>query len=119
MQLNPNRLGFALPYLGLALLVCLMVPGQAVAQTLYGSIIGDVKDATGAVIPGADVQAINQNTNMSQSTITNDTGRYILRNLVPGQYTLIVQMPGFREYRETDLPVTVNNAPRANAALHF
>ncbi|HUV12685.1 MAG TPA: TonB-dependent receptor [Acidobacteriota bacterium] len=119
MTVNPKRLGFALPYLGLALLICLMVPSQAVAQTLYGSLTGTVTDETAAVIPGADVQVINQETNNIQRTVTNDTGRYQFTTLPPGRFTLIVQMPGFREYRQTDVPVAVNNLHRANVRLQI
>ena len=112
-----KRLGFVLPNPGLALLICLIVPSQTVAQTLYGTILGDVKDETGAVIPSADVAATNQETNVSQKTVTSELGSYGFMALNPGTYTLTVQMPGFKEYVETDVPVVVNNVYRRNVTL--
>ncbi len=51
----------------LTLIVCLalicVTPVPAGAQTLYGTMVGNVKDSSNAVIPGANVTATNQNTN--------------------------------------------------------
>ncbi|UCF38525.1 MAG: TonB-dependent receptor, partial [Acidobacteriota bacterium] len=109
-----------LPYLGLAVILCLtMLPCEVQAQVLYGSIVGNVTDQTGGTVPGADVSVTNQNTNRVQSAITNQLGAYSFTTLIPGSYTLKVTMPGFREYVETDVLVTVNNVARHNVALQI
>jgi len=89
------------------------------AQVLYGSIVGNVTDQTGAALPGAEVTSTNQETNRVQTTITNEAGVYSFPTLMPGKHSLKVVMPGFKEYLETDVPVSVNNVTRVNIQLQI
>jgi hypothetical protein len=102
--------------LTLASLVCL-APQSATAQVLYGSIVGNVKDTTNAALPGATVTITNQDTNLSRETTTNEAGTYNFVNVLPGPYTVRVTLQGFREFRQTDVPVTVNTVSRLDVAL--
>ena len=101
------------------LLAALLVPVQCQAQTLYGSIVGKVTDQTGAAIPGADITVINQKTNFTRQGITDDVGNYSFPTVPTGSFTVKVSMPGFKEYVETDIPVTVNNVTRVNVILEI
>ncbi|MGA2871711.1 MAG: carboxypeptidase-like regulatory domain-containing protein, partial [Verrucomicrobiota bacterium] len=63
--------------LGLRSILCILVlfalssSGRLVnAQVLYGSLTGNVNDPTGAPIPGAHVEAVNQDTNVKSETDT-------------------------------------------------
>ena len=67
------------------------------AQILYGTIVGNVKDSQGAVIPGATVTATNTETNLTRETVTNEEGAYSLTNVLPGPYDVKITMTGFRE----------------------
>jgi hypothetical protein len=67
----------------------------ASAQGFQGGIRGAVHDA-GGVVPGAEVTAINEETNVTRSTVTNAAGEYNLPNLAPGPYGLSVKMEGFK-----------------------
>jgi hypothetical protein len=91
--------------------------GQTQAQVLYGSILGNVRDQTGAAIPGADVQATNVETGLTRSAITNEFGAYNFPTLRAGTYTVRVAMPGFREYVRENVAVRVNSIVRVDAAL--
>src|SRR5439155_5806668 len=79
--------------LGLVLFVA-AVP--VFAQLPTATILGTVRDASGAVVPGAMVTALNVETGISRSTLTNETGAYRLAALPVGQYDLRVELPGFK-----------------------
>jgi len=54
-----------------ALVLVLLPPNEAQAQVLYGSIVGNVTDASDAAIVGATVTLTNKETNLSRETTTN------------------------------------------------
>ena len=83
------------------------------AQVLYGSIVGNVKDSQGAVIPGATVTATNTETNLTRETVTNAEGAYSLTNVLPGPYAVRITMTGFREAIQANVPVTIGQISRA------
>ena len=61
-----------------------------------GSIMGFVKDPTGALIPGAKVTLTNAATNAQLSTLSNENGRFEFPQLAPARYSLVVESPGFK-----------------------
>ena len=71
---------------GLVLCVLLLVGGTWVAAQSAGSasLRGTVKDPTGAVVPGADVTIINENTKDERHTITDEAGGFYFGALRPG-----------------------------------
>ncbi len=113
-----RRLGrWSLPGLSVALVLSLAVPQTAVAQALYGTITGQVRDTTGGAIPGAEVTATNISTNYTQTALTNDVGNYTLANVPIGTYTVRVSLTGFREYVAERVIVTAGQVTRQNATL--
>jgi hypothetical protein len=109
-------------WMGLPLLVALAVAilglaGPADAQGLYGSIVGNVVDTSQAAVPGAQVTAINQDTNLARETTSGGTGSYSFPNLLEGTYTIRVSLQGFREYVEEGIPVTPNTVARVDVVL--
>jgi hypothetical protein len=87
-------------------LLCLLAFGTALApalnaQVLYGSIVGNVSDPQGAILPGVTVAITNTGTGLKLDTVTDDTGNYVFRNLLPGSYDLTVSLQGFKEMRQT------------------
>ena len=94
-----------------------LVPEIARGQVLYGTIVGNVKDASQAAVPGATVSIVNPRTSVSRETITNEAGAYTLSNVAPGIYTLKVSLTGFKEFTQTNVEVTLNNVTRVDAAL--
>ena len=88
-----------------------------IGQILYGSVVGVVKDAQGAVIPGATVTIVNKETNLTRETTTNTEGSYTLTNVLPGQYDVKVSLSGFRESVRSSVPVTISQISRVDVAL--
>jgi hypothetical protein len=72
-------------WLGVVVLT-LLVPRHATAQVLYGSIVGDVKDASGAVVPGAVVVVTNKGTSLTRQRVTDGAGHFTLADLPAGVY---------------------------------
>ena len=70
------------------------------AQTETGAISGTVKDASGAVVAGAQVTATSLGTSASRTATTDSTGVYNITNLAPALYELKVSSEGFGDYRQ-------------------
>ena len=74
----------------------------AAAQITTGTVLGNVKDSTGGVVPGATVVLINEaRGTKSVPAVTNATGDYVFPNITGGVYTVEVTMDGFRTVRRT------------------
>ncbi len=80
----------------LCLAMVLFVALPAGAQFKAG-IQGTIKDTSGAVIPGAAITVTSRETNKTYTTISGGRGFYRVDGLAPGQYTVSVEMPGFRK----------------------
>ncbi len=91
--------------LAIALMVSLMMLGVAIAQTSKGIVTGTVRDATGAVIPGATVTVTSQDTGETRTTTTTSTGAYRVDAINPGLYRVRVEMAGFNNTEIKDLRV--------------
>ena len=91
---------------GLLIALALM-PGIAVAQITTGSVTGIVRDASGAVIPGASVVLISETRGTkSAPVITNDTGNYVFPNVTADTYTVEVMLDGFKSVRRGNITVS-------------
>src|SRR5262245_65891665 len=84
------------------------------AQILYGSIVGVVRDGTGALIPGATVTVVNKETNLTREATTNSEGGYSLINVLPGPYNVKVTLAGFRAIARPNVDVTIGQIDRAD-----
>jgi hypothetical protein len=81
------------------------VSGQAASTT--GSIRGQVLQQTGAPAVTAIVTALNTGTGLERTALTNEDGRYVLRLLPPGQYTVSTQVIGFANSVREAVPVAI------------
>ena len=81
--------------LGYLFVVLIAVPVHAQLQS-SGAINGTVKDASGAVLPGATITAVVQATGVSVSTQTDGIGQYTLPSLAVGLVSLKISDPGFK-----------------------
>ncbi len=70
------------------------------AQTSSASVGGQVKDATGAVIPGARISVLNTETNVARTATANPEGIYVITNLIPGSYKLSATFEGFKNLEQ-------------------
>jgi len=105
--------------LGLLLVACLFValPQTARAQALYGSIVGEVKDASGGSIPGASVTVANKGTNLSRQGVTDEAGRFSFNDLPAGAYNVKISQPGFKTFEQAEVTVSINRVSRVDASL--
>ena len=104
--------------LAIAVAAVLAVAAQlAPAQELRGRIGGTVTDASGAVIPGANVTLSNDNTNVSSTTHTSAAGQYLFDFVLPGMYTLTVESEGFRSFRQQNILVQTRADITVDSAL--
>jgi hypothetical protein len=108
-----------LPLLGVLALICLLalVSQPAAAQTIFGSLVGNVTDASGAAIPGASVKITLTTTNDTRSVQTDAVGAYTIPGVAPGPYRVEVTAQGFRTFAATDVLVNQNNVVRVDAQL--
>jgi Carboxypeptidase regulatory-like domain len=102
----------------LGLVLVLVTSATMFAQTTIstGSIQGTVTDASGAVVPGAKVSIRNNATNQVIETMTTSSGNYASGALIPGQYTVRIEVKGFRTV-ELTVVVQVNTTSSASAKL--
>jgi hypothetical protein len=91
----PKAKGWVYLFLLLVVLLCAFSTPIAQGQTPTGAIEGTVTDPTGAVIPNAAVTITETRTGRTISLTTNDLGRYSLRNLQPGTYSIKISAPNF------------------------
>ena len=100
-----------------AVVLVLAVPHSGMAQVLYGSIIGDLKDSTGASLPGANIVITNKGTGLTRETVSDATGHYNLPDLPAGTYTIKVSQQGFKAFEQTAVTVSANGVSRVDVTL--
>jgi hypothetical protein len=96
------------------LLVSLLTSADKVWGQATTSVRGVVTDPGNSVIVGAQVSVVNTDTGFTRSTTTGSDGAYTFVEILPGNYTLSVEAPGFQKYQRlnmvlrVDLPATAN-----------
>jgi hypothetical protein len=90
----------------LALAVLLAWPAASLGQTFRGGINGTVTDQSGAVVPGAAIEAVETATSSSHKTISSTAGEFVFQDLSLGTYKIIVSAAGFKPEVVSNIPVT-------------
>lgn len=98
-------------------LVAICAPPPAGAQVLYGSIVGNVTDATGGALPGVTVTITHQETKASRETVTASNGAFRFPTVQSGTYTIVAVLSGFQKFTRTDVPVTLNTVSRVDVTM--
>ncbi len=86
------------------------------AQSSLGSLRGTVKDNQG-VLPGANVQLVNEANGTVRQTVTNEVGEYSFPGVPPGTYTLRVAMQSFNKYERKGVTIGVQESPSIDVQL--
>ncbi len=107
----------SLGLLSLGALLLLLLPRPAGAQAVTGTLLGNVRDASGAAVPGATVTAIETNTNITRTAVSNETGYYIFTNLKDGTYRVDGELQGFKKVTHGGVKVDVNQTVRIDLSL--
>jgi outer membrane receptor protein involved in Fe transport len=100
-------------------LVALLLPPPAPAQSGRGSLTGVVKDATGAVVPGAEVVLKEMDTGTETTGRTTDAGVYRFPYVPPGKYSVSVTMTGFKKAVRDNVEVHVAQTVTADFNLEL
>lgn len=74
----------------------LLFAAAARGQVASGTILGEVRDSSGALVPGVSVTARREATGFSRGTLTGPQGSYRFAELPPGAYSVTAARPGFR-----------------------
>ena len=78
------------------------------SQGFQGTIRGDVRDPSGALVPGATVSLTAVATGETRSVVSSDTGAFDFPNLLVAGYTLTAELPGFKKYTRENIQVSAN-----------
>jgi hypothetical protein len=99
-------------------LVLLLSPMLLRAQIANNtSLVGTVVDSSGGVISNSEVSAIEENTKVLSSGVTNAEGYYAITFIQPGTYDITVEDPGFKKMTKTGVVVPVDQAVRTDFSL--
>src|SRR4030095_7809288 len=101
----------------LAVLVIASFAALAGAQSIDGTLRGEVTDPSGAVVAGAKVTATNVGTNVSTEAISSSSGTFNFPNLLPGTYKVTVETSGFQAYTRDGSQVRTNQITEVNPRL--
>jgi hypothetical protein len=99
------------------LTVCLFVCVQAHAQYENGSLVGTIRDSSGAPIPNASVTITNNATAITSHTKTNGVGDYDAPSVRVGVYTITASASGFASAQANDISVSVGGRQRIDLSL--
>src|SRR5438128_12471481 len=104
---------------GISLLVILVMAPVVCSQTQIttGTIQGTVTDTNGAIVPGANVEIKNLDTNLSRTLTTDDGGRFVALALPPGPYSVTVSKQGFATAVAERLDLTIGQALNLPVAM--
>src|SRR5438105_15941705 len=92
----------------IAVVALTLVASPGSAQVLYGSLTGNVTDASGAAVPGAKVEALNTATGNKKEGATDERGAYLFSDLQPGPYKVTISAPAFGTRVFEDAVVSLN-----------
>src|SRR5438445_13184513 len=97
---------------GITLFIALAMATVASSQTQIttGTIQGTVTDANGAVVPGANVEIKNLDTNLAKNLTTDEGGRFVALAMPPGRYSITVSKQGFATAVAESVDLTVGQA---------
>ena len=102
----------------LLMMVCGAVSGRTMlAQDTTGTILGDVKDPSGAAVAKADVTVTNTATNVSVVVKTTDSGAYTVPQLIPGPYSVTIKVPGFQTSNISNVTISAGDRRREDVSL--
>lgn len=89
------------------------------AQIISGDIVGTILDRTGAVVPGASIDAVNVETGVKYSTMANGAGEYRISNLPVGTYNVSASTPNFATTTVNGFKVELNKTSTLSITLEI
>jgi hypothetical protein len=97
----------------------LLLALTATAQTFQGSLRGRIVDPSGRAATGVEVSIVEQGTGSNRKTATNDQGEYLFTAVIPGRYTLIAEIPGFKRLELRGVTIGTQSAVTTDLKLEL
>jgi hypothetical protein len=116
LNLNPNVPRRLQACLGILAIVLLML-GSVSAQSFKATVVGQITDANGAVVPGATVTIVQKGTGATLTATTNDEGNFTIAQITPGSYDVSIEAPNFKRSVRSDLQLETDKTQRLNITL--
>jgi hypothetical protein len=106
-----------LKFCTLLITVALLLPSYIAGQAYFGTVSGELTDASGAVVQGATVMLSDEEKGFNFVTTSDSSGRYLFRSVAPGLYSVTVEAKGFAKSTSAPFRVDVNQNATTNLAL--
>jgi Carboxypeptidase regulatory-like domain len=103
----------------LLLFTLALVPSAARAQAVTGTVLGNVVDSTGSMVPGATVTLTHTGTGFTRTVTTDSSGEYAAPSLPTGKYTVTAELSGFKKITMSNIDVGVDQRVRVNLTLQI
>ena len=103
----------------LAAAVGLVVSSSVAAQIGGSALTGIVVDQAGAAVPGAMLTITSAETNLRRTTLTSGDGTYVVPGLVPGSYSVRVELNGFRPLTREGILLATGETLRLDLRLEL
>ena len=103
----------------LVLLFVFLAASYLPAQSTNASLTGRILDPDNAVIAGAEITAVNAETGVRYSGVTNDEGMYLVSDIQPGTYQVQISKPGFKVVLKPDVVLHLESVVALNFTLTF
>ncbi|TAM79227.1 MAG: TonB-dependent receptor [Acidobacteria bacterium] len=95
----------------------LLTGGLLYGQIISSTIVGQVKDSSGATVPNAKMTVTNEGTGISVGSMTDSSGTYSVPNLQAGTYSVTASKDGFKTFRTVQIRVPAAQTVRVDVAL--
>ncbi len=92
-------------------------PSSSLGQVLYGSLLGRITDAAGAIMPGAKINVTNKSTGQQRETVSDESGAFAFRDLQVGTYDIQIAQSGFKSYTKSGVTVGLNSTVREDVQM--
>ena len=114
MNIALSRIRLLLGVISLSLLT-----NAALGQNTTGSIVGHIKDSSGAAIVAARVTVLEVRTKDTRFVTTNENGDYTIPLLKPGHYAVTIEANGFKTETQSGILLNVDQIVRADLSLNI
>jgi hypothetical protein len=115
--MNTRGISLRLAAVAAMVLLALIGAGPAFAQTTDANLVGAVSDQTGALVPGASIEAVNTATRVKYEAQTGAAGEYRINNLPVGTYDVTASKMGFLTHTEQGVGLELNHNSTVNFSL--
>lgn len=90
---------------------------RILGQGAVSEINGNATDQTGSVLPGVTITITEESTGLTRTTVSSESGRFVIPSVTPGRYTVRAELTSFQTQTQTGLAVAVGQALTLNFTL--